>query len=229
MSLLGVWRASLAVVDEVDLVFHPLRSELNRPLGDRLHLDFAPTRWALPMHMLAAFLAAAAAATSADPPPDAKGKGREAEAEAALRAAVVEGLRTKVLQSTPHVVVLEAAYYHSALRPALAELLLLWLRRQGLRDAADDLILKSLAAGGAGAALAEALPDAHVKLINLGAAWLTSLLPHVLAKIDRVHYGLLKPGEIEKFSEMGSLPRSRRFLAVLSARTRRRRRRSLRT
>ena len=213
VSLLGVWRASLAVVDEVDLVFHPLRSELNWPLGDRLHLDFAPTRWALPMHMLAAFLAAAAA-TSADPPPDAKGKGREAEAEAALRAAVVEGLRTKVLQSTPHVVVLEAAYYHSALRPALAELLLLWLRRQGLRDAADDVILKSLAAGGAGAALAEALPDAHVKLINLGAAWLTSLLPHVLAKIDRVHYGLLKPGEIEKFSEMGSLPRSRRFLAV---------------
>ena len=68
--------------------------------------------------------------------------------------------------------------------------------------------------GGAGAALAEALPDAHVKLINLGAAWLTSLLPHVLAKIDRVPYGLLKPGEIEKFSERGALPRARRFRAA---------------
>ena len=44
VALLGVWRGAYALIDEVDLVFHPLRSELNWPLGDKYPLDFAPTR-----------------------------------------------------------------------------------------------------------------------------------------------------------------------------------------
>ena len=41
-----------------------------------------------------------------------------------------------------------------------------------------------------------------------------TLLPHVLAKVNRVHYGLLRPHELEIMSKAGTLPRSRRFLAV---------------
>ena len=52
VQLLGVWRAAYAVIDEVDMVFHPLRSELNWPLGDKFALDFAPLRWQLPMTLL---------------------------------------------------------------------------------------------------------------------------------------------------------------------------------
>ena len=57
VQLLGVWRGAYAVIDEVDLVFHPLRSELNWPLGDKYALDFAPHRWQLPMTLLEAMLA----------------------------------------------------------------------------------------------------------------------------------------------------------------------------
>ena len=39
VQLLGVWRGAYAVIDEVDMVFHPLRSELNWPLGDKYALD----------------------------------------------------------------------------------------------------------------------------------------------------------------------------------------------
>ena len=33
-------------------VLHPLKSELNWPLGDKHALDFAPKRWELPGHLL---------------------------------------------------------------------------------------------------------------------------------------------------------------------------------
>ena len=57
VQLLELWRHSVAVIDEVDIVLHPLRSELNWPLGDKYPLDFAPTRWQLPMVLLEAVLA----------------------------------------------------------------------------------------------------------------------------------------------------------------------------
>jgi hypothetical protein len=32
-------------MDEVDLILHPLKSELNFPIGTKLDLDFHPLRW----------------------------------------------------------------------------------------------------------------------------------------------------------------------------------------
>ena len=37
-------------------MLHPLKSELNWPLGDRHALDFAPVRWELPWYLLSAVL-----------------------------------------------------------------------------------------------------------------------------------------------------------------------------
>ena len=51
-------------------------------------------------------------------------------------------------------------------------------------------------------------------MLNLGNDWLSSLLPHVLSKINRVHYGLLSAHEVVQMAAIGTLPRSRRFLAV---------------
>ena len=53
------------------------------------------------------------------------------------------------------------------------------------------------------------LKDRHVKMLNLSHAWLEQLLPHVLAKTDRVHYGLLAPSQVRP-----DQPTSRRLLAV---------------
>ena len=51
-------------------------------------------------------------------------------------------------------------------------------------------------------------------MLNLGADWLRFLLPHAMRKVSRVHYGLLSPAEIAQMELSGSVPRSRRFLAV---------------
>jgi hypothetical protein len=64
VQLMRMWRGAVAVIDEVDIVLHPLKSELNWPLGDRHPLDFAPTRWELPWVLLDALLAVHASVTT---------------------------------------------------------------------------------------------------------------------------------------------------------------------
>ena len=36
----------------MDLILHPLKSELNFPVGDKEDLDFSPLRWDLAIHVL---------------------------------------------------------------------------------------------------------------------------------------------------------------------------------
>ena len=55
--LLKLWREGVCLIDEVDVVLHPLKSELNFPIGRKEDLDFAPLRWHLPMHIVDAVLA----------------------------------------------------------------------------------------------------------------------------------------------------------------------------
>ena len=45
--VLGLFRSSIVLMDEVDLILHPLKSELNFPVGARQNLDFEPMRWQL--------------------------------------------------------------------------------------------------------------------------------------------------------------------------------------
>ena len=178
-------------------------------------------RWELPAHLLDLLVEVQAG------DPDSPGNVGDASAEAAaalmpverellgrLRRVVAAGLAAKQLQRVPHLVLLSAGFYHATLRPLLAEWLLLWLRRQGLRDVSDAKILACLSAGGADAEAEAVLPDAQVRMLNLGFDWLHSLLPHTLSKVDRVHYGLLRPHELEAMQRLGTLPRSRRLLAV---------------
>lgn len=40
------------MVVQVDLILHPLRSELNFPIGSKLPLDMGTARWDLPIHLL---------------------------------------------------------------------------------------------------------------------------------------------------------------------------------
>ena len=64
VQLLHIWRGAVAVIDEVDVVLHPLKSELNWPLGDRYPLDFAPIRWEMPWYLFEGILTAAFLAAS---------------------------------------------------------------------------------------------------------------------------------------------------------------------
>jgi hypothetical protein len=42
-------------MDEVDILLHPLKSELNFPMGRKDAIDLAGYRWDLPIHLLDAF------------------------------------------------------------------------------------------------------------------------------------------------------------------------------
>ena len=59
------------------------------------------------------------------------------------------------------------------------------------------------------------LKDDHMKLLNLCHDWLATFLPHTLAKIDRVHFGLLSPRDLaQALARDPRMPESRRLLAV---------------
>jgi len=48
--VLNIFRSGVLIMDEVDLILHPLKSELNFPIGPKLDLDFAPLRFASTLH-----------------------------------------------------------------------------------------------------------------------------------------------------------------------------------
>ena len=47
-------RKGVALIDEVDWILHPLKSELNFPIGDEVKAELSPERWALPIFILEA-------------------------------------------------------------------------------------------------------------------------------------------------------------------------------
>ena len=44
-DVLSILRKSVGLLDEVDVLLHPLRSELNWPQGERHPIHFASMRW----------------------------------------------------------------------------------------------------------------------------------------------------------------------------------------
>jgi len=117
---------------QVDLVLHPLKSELNFPIGDKEPLDLTRSvagkgfRWEIPMHLLDALFHAAEGSMC----------GRlhqSAEAERVLRdmrEAVEEGTKLRVLQRTPHLVLLSRSFYRAKLLPILVRWALFWFSMQ---------------------------------------------------------------------------------------------------
>ena len=57
-KILQIFRDATMLLDEVDLILHPLKSELNFPVGEKYDLDGSEEgeRWSLPIHLLDAFL-----------------------------------------------------------------------------------------------------------------------------------------------------------------------------
>lgn len=53
-KILSLFKEGVMLLDEVDLILHPLKSELNFPIGDKHDLDGSEEgeRWGLPIHLL---------------------------------------------------------------------------------------------------------------------------------------------------------------------------------
>ena len=119
------------------------------------------------------------------------------------------------------VVLLDRAWYSRELTPLLAEWAELWLRAHGAaRGVADHHMRAYLTRSGDVREACEVIEreaeDEALKMINLARDWICALLPHVLAKINRVSYGLLKPADVALLESGGGarVPSSRRLLAV---------------
>ena len=51
IKILDMWKEGVLIMDEVDVLLHPLRSELNFPIGHKYPIDLSGYRWNLPIHL----------------------------------------------------------------------------------------------------------------------------------------------------------------------------------
>lgn len=109
------------------------------------------------------------------------------------------------------------------MKPVLAEWTHLWLESNhvaGLSKADCCDFLINGASMKSNVALAtriemSTLTSNHRKLLNLGYDWLESFLPHCLAKIDRVSFGIMNKCDFERAIKMDPfMPRTRSKLAI---------------
>ena len=135
VAIVGELQESVLILDEVDLILHPLKSELNWPLGKRKPLDFGATRWAVPFHLLDALFYCS------------DGRCPTAGATTASAMGVLkscrrrrEGLDAKHLQRTPHLILSLAAFYNQRSRRRSAAGCCCCCASRGLRDLKDEQI-----------------------------------------------------------------------------------------
>ncbi|CAJ1411091.1 unnamed protein product [Effrenium voratum] len=78
-----------------------------------------------------------------------------------------------------------------------------------------DARLRSASGKGRGEEAFKDLPAAEMKMLNLAHAWLSLLLPHCLAKIDRVSFGIMTSEDLTRALEADpNMPLSRGKLAI---------------
>jgi hypothetical protein len=213
--ILNLFRSGVLIMDEVDLILHPLKSELNFPIGPKLDLDFAPLRWKLPIHLLDAVFYADGGSLSVG----FKESNRAFGVLEKLKEVVIEGYKQRALQRNPHIVLLNPDYYHKYMKPIIAQWALLWLESQNLTGTSllsvllhPEVVLISFSSICTGLNdqqiiqyileddrsnyeqelvdfVNNTLSPKNKKMLNLTRDWLKSFLPHVLQKVP-THHGL---------------------------------------
>ena len=216
-EILNLFNQGVLILDEVDLILHPLKSELNWPLGEKEALDFTQgdgLRWLIPFHLLDAVFYAGGGSTVMN----LKECGNNVtELLRKIREEVREASETFDVLLTPHLVLSQRThvFYKSRLLPLLVKWMLVWLfegqRFKGMKekDVTDYLLYNKKSSGIFSAT------DEQMKTLNLTRDWLHSFAPHVLSKINRVHFGILSPNELERMKEEEThISRARRLLAI---------------
>ena len=93
-------------MDEVDVLLHPLKSELNFPVGDKLPLDFSPERWTCAIHILDAVFYAEKGSMSVA----FQQSGRAHRVLEELKSVIEDGYEHRALQRSPHLVLLNVEW-----------------------------------------------------------------------------------------------------------------------
>ena len=233
VQAMQMFSSGVLIMDEVDLLLHPLKSELNFPIGAKHPIDFTPERWNLAIHLIDAVFYVERKSISV-------GFQQSSRALTILReleSVIVLGYSLRALQKSPHLVLLNDEWYKSHMLPVMAQWCHLWLEANncaGLSSAEilayimrDASILGGENAQEPGDNEAESTLDGlyeraksklagkAFKMLNMATDWLHVFLPHCLAKIDRVSFGLLSMSEYEELTRLEPMmPRSRFKLAI---------------
>jgi hypothetical protein len=204
VEILKLFRTGVLLLDEVDLLLHPLKSELNWPIGHKDPIDFSRTRlgiglrWQMQWHLLDAVFYVQKKQMSV-----AFTDSREAITILDSIAEVIkQGVALKYMQHTPHLVLLNKHFYHKEIKPIMARWQLLYLRSKRLPTVDDKHLLSYMINGPlkdkqAASAVHVALDDEYMKMINLSHDLLRNFLPHVMSKINRVSFGLLSKSDLK--------------------------------
>lgn len=128
-GILKLFRGGVMLLDEVDMILHPLKSELNFPLGEKADLDCSESgeRWSLPIHIVDAIFFAETSKASAF-----EARGNALNILHRIAAVLSQGYASRALQRLPHVTLLNVEWYHDNLKPVLAEWVYLWLQKNHL-------------------------------------------------------------------------------------------------
>lgn len=98
-KILKLFREGVMLLDEVDLILHPLKSELNFPIGDKFDLDGSDDgiRWGLPIHLMDALFYTQSGRSSTF-----EAVGSTLEILKRLSNCVQNGIEQRQLQRLPH-------------------------------------------------------------------------------------------------------------------------------
>ncbi len=128
-KLLQMWSPAghgVLLLDEVDQLLHPLRSELNFPIGPWSPLHLSPGRWDLPIFLTDGLFFATRGKVSV---PGFKPTPATSALLDAIRTAIERGSVERAIQVIPHPVLLSTTFYESVLVPLLADWAMVFLRR----------------------------------------------------------------------------------------------------
>lgn len=221
-EILKLFRTGVLLLDEVDLLLHPLKSELNWPIGLKDPIDYSRSklgmglRWDLFWHLLDGIFYSSTQKMSVE-----FKDSREAITLLQNISSVINrGISEKHMQYTPHLVLLSRAFYQKELKGLMARWQLLYLRNKRLPTVDDNHLISYMVNGPlkdkqAASAVHVALDDEYMKMLNLSHDLLRNFLPHVLSKIDRVGYGLLSKLDLKQALETApNVSLARRLAAV---------------
>ena len=181
-GLLQQFQRSVLIMDELDWVCHPMKSELNFPIGNKVPLDFGEEsdgkRWAIALHLFDGI----SSAKSQVPPQQWREDKRAYDLLRRLSSSMQQGYEEDALQRQPHTVLLNDHFYRAELRPILADWMILYLQAAQLGNESGVGVgrLRAQILGDVDEAqqrelVAKLKPD-EWKLLNLTADWLNIFL-----------------------------------------------------
>mmetsp|Transcript_21594 Transcript_21594/g.31811 ORF Transcript_21594/g.31811 Transcript_21594/m.31811 type:complete len:2705 (-) Transcript_21594:384-8498(-) len=147
-KILKIMKDGVTLLDEVDLILHPLKSELNFPVGEKFDLDGSEKgeRWSLPIHIFDALFFQSQGKVSVL---SEQGGAAELDILRKIATSIQIGINARHMQRLPHLTLLNPQFYHDSLRPLMAEWVYIWLLRQHLHGIDKNDTLRYLLEGAA--------------------------------------------------------------------------------